>query len=224
MQNQIHEAMEKYGANNLSNKQLLTVLLNGNKKLPALFEEDYLSGNTDELDILEIASLTFDELKYRGKLTDSETARIVAGIEIGIRVATANERKQRIKINSPEDAANVFRKRMQFLNHEEMVVMLLNAKHEIIGSRLISRGALTSSTVDSREVFSYAISKHACYVIVAHNHPSGCPHPSKEDEFFTAILEAAGKILGIQLLDSIIIGRGEYFSFQEDGKLDSNND
>ena len=197
MKNQICEAMERYGANNLTNKQLLTVLLNGNKKLPALFEEDYLSGNTDELDILEIASLTFDELKYRGKLTDSETARIVAGIEIGIRVATANERKQRIKINSPEDAANVFRKRMQFLNHEEMVVMLLNAKHEIIGSRLISRGALTSSTVDPREVFSYAISKHACYVIVAHNHPSGCPHPSKEDEFFTAILEAAGKILGI---------------------------
>ena len=157
MQNQIHEAMEKYGANNLSNKQLLTVLLNGNKKLPALFEEDYLSGNTDELDILEIASLTFDELKYRGKLTDSETARIVAGIEIGIRVATANERKQRIKINSPEDAANVFRKRMQFLNHEEMVVMLLNAKHEIIGSRLISRGALTSSTVDSCSVCSSRI-------------------------------------------------------------------
>ena len=224
MQNKIHEAMERYGASNLSNKQLLTVLLNGNKKLPALFEEDYLSGNTDELDILEIASLTFDELKYRGKLTDSETARIVAGIEIGIRVATANERKQRVKVIDPSDAAKLFQKRMQFLNHEEMVVMLLNAKHEIIGSRLISRGALTSSTVDSREIFSYAISKHACYVIVAHNHPSGCPHPSKEDEFFTAILEAAGKILGIQLLDSIIIGRGEYFSFQEDGKLDSNND
>ena len=224
MQNQIHEALERYGASNLSNKQLLTVLLHGNTKLPALFEEDYLNGNTDQLDIMEIAGLTFDELKYRGKLTDSETARIVAGIEIGIRVATANERKQRIKINSPEDAANVFRKRMQFLNHEEMVVMLLNAKHEIIGSRLISRGALTSSTVDSREVFSYAISKHACYVIVAHNHPSGCPHPSKEDEFFTAILEAAGKILGIYLLDSIIIGRGEYFSFEEDGRLDSKQD
>ena len=221
MKNKIHEAMERYGDNNLSNKQLLTVLLNGNKKLPALFEEDYLSGNTDELDILEIASLTFDELKYRGKLTDSQTARIVAGIEIGIRVATANERKQRVKVIDPSDAAKLFQKRMQFLNHEEMVVMLLNAKHEIIGSRLISRGALTSSTVDSREVFSYAISKHACYVIVAHNHPSGCPHPSKEDEFFTAILEAAGKILGIQLLDSIIIGRGEYFSFQEDGRLDS---
>ena len=224
MQNKIHEAMERYGANNLSNKQLLTVLLNGNKKLPALFEEDYLSGNTDELDILEIASLTFDELKYRGKLTDSETARIVAGIEIGIRVATANERKQRIKINSPEDAANVFRKRMQFLNHEEMVVMLLNAKHEIIGSRLISRGALTSSTVDPREIFSYAISKHACFVILGHNHPSGHSSPSPEDEFFTGILEAAGKILGIQLLDSIIIGRGEYYSFEEAGRLDSKQD
>lgn len=224
MQNKIHEAMERYGANNLSNKQLLTVLLNGNKKLPALFEEDYLSGNTDELDILEIAGLTFEELKSRGNLTDNETARIVAGIEIGIRVATANERKQRVKVIDPSDAAKLFQKRMQFLNHEEMVVMLLNAKHEIIGSRLISRGALTSSTVDSREIFSYAISKHACYVIVAHNHPSGCPHPSKEDEFFTAILEAAGKILGIQLLDSIIIGRGEYFSFQEDGRLDSKQD
>ena len=224
MQNQIHEAMEKYGANNLTNKQLLTVLLNGNKKLPALFVEDYLNDTTYQLDILEIASLTFDELKSRGNLTDGEAARIIAGIEIGIRVATANERKQRIKINNPEDAANIFKKRMQFLNHEELVVMLLNAKHEIIGSRLISRGALTSATVDPREIYSYAISKHACFVLVAHNHCSGCPKASPEDELFTSILEAAGKILGIYLLDSIIIGRGEYYSFQEAGKLDSNND
>lgn len=224
MKNEIHEDMERYGANNLTDKQLLTVLLNGNKKLPALFVEDYLNDTTDQLDILEIASLTFDELKSRGKLTDSETARIVAGIEIGIRVATANERKQRVKINSPEDAAKLFQKRMQFLNHEEMVVMLLNAKHEIIGSRLISRGALTSATVDPREIFSYAISKHACFVVVAHNHCSGCPQPSPEDEVFTAILEAAGKILGIYLLDSIIIGRGEYFSFEEAGRLDSKQD
>ena len=224
MKNQICEAMERYGANNLTNKQLLTVLLNGNKKLPALFEENYLSDDTDQLDILEIAGLTFEELKSRGNLTDGEAARIIAGIEIGIRVATANERKQRIKINNPEDAANIFKKRMQFLNHEELVVMLLNAKHEIIGSRLISRGALTSATVDPREIYSYAISKHACFVLVAHNHCSGCPKASPEDELFTSILEAAGKILGIYLLDSIIIGRGEYYSFQEAGKLDSNND
>lgn len=224
MQNKIHEAMERYGADNLSNKQLLTVLLNGNKKLPALFEEDYLSGNTDELDILEIAGLTFEELKSRGNLTDNETARIVAGIEIGIRVATANERKERIKINSPEDAAKLLQKRLQFLTHEELVAVLLNSKHEVISSRLISRGALTSSIVDPREIFSYAISKHACFVIVGHNHPSGHSSPSKEDELFTSILEAAGKILGIYLLDSIIIGRGEYYSFQEDGRLDSKQD
>ena len=72
MKNQICEAMERYGANNLTNKQLLTVLLNGNKKLPALFVEDYLSDNTDQLDILEIAGLTFEELKSRGNLTDEQ--------------------------------------------------------------------------------------------------------------------------------------------------------
>ena len=117
MKNQICEAMERYGASNLSNKQLLTVLLNGNKKLPALFVEDYLSDNTDQLDILEIAGLTFEELKSRGNLTDSETARIVAGIEIGIRVAMANERKERIKIKDPSDAAKLLQKRLQFLTH-----------------------------------------------------------------------------------------------------------
>ena len=156
MKNQICEAMERYGASNLSNKQLLTVLLNGNKKLPALFVEDYLSDNTDQLDILEIAGLTFEELKSRGNLTDTETARIVAGIEIGIRVATANERKERIKINDPSDAAKLLQKRLQFLTHEELVAVLLNSKHEVISSRLISRGALTSSIVDPREIFSYA--------------------------------------------------------------------
>lgn len=100
------------------------------------------------------------------------------------------------------------------------MAVFLNTKNRIIGEEIISEGTLTGSLVHPREVFQPAILRHAAALVVAHNHPSGDPHPSREDRELTAMLYQAGKTLGIPLLDHLVIGDGIYYSFQENGALE----
>lgn len=92
MRSEIHENMQRYGAISLSDEELLAVLLSNDKKLPALLNKDYIAADDEKSGVEDIATLPFDELKYRGGLTDLETARIIAGIELGIRIATAHKK------------------------------------------------------------------------------------------------------------------------------------
>lgn len=223
MRSEIHENMQRYGAISLSDEELLAVLLSNDKKLPALLNKDYIAADDEKSGVEDIATLPFDELKYRGGLTDLETARIIAGIELGIRIATAHKKNLR-RIVAPSYAADFFMLQMQYLQHEEMVVALLNARNEVIGSRVVSRGTLTCASVDPREVYSYAITNHAASIIIAHNHPSGNPLPSAEDIALTKVMEATGKIIRIPMVDHIIIGHGAYYSFQEDCQLDNDDE
>ena len=219
MRSEIHENMQKYGVISLTDEVLLAVLLNNDKKLPALLEQDYIATDEAQSKVMDIATLPFDELKFKGNLTDLEAARIIAGIELGIRIATAHKKNLR-RIVAPSYAAEFFMPKLQYLQHEEMVVALLNARNEVIGSRVVSRGTLTCSSVDPREVYAYAITNHAASIIIAHNHPSGDPQPSSEDIALTKIMEATGKIIRIPMVDHIIIGHGAYYSFQEDCRLE----
>jgi DNA repair protein RadC len=101
------------------------------------------------------------------------------------------------------------------------VVLLLSPKNNVIGVNTVSVGSLTASVVHPRECFKPAILSNAAAIILAHNHPSGQPRPSQEDRVLTVRLVAAGKLLGISVLDHVIIGDGTsaYFSFADEGLL-----
>ena len=99
---------------------------------------------------------------------------------------------------------------------ERFVVLLLDGRHRPLGVTLVSKGTLTASLVHPREVFKVAIAANAQAVIIAHNHPSGDSAPSSEDKEVTRRLIDAGKLLGIPVLDHIVLGDGEYYSFKED--------
>lgn len=102
---------------------------------------------------------------------------------------------------------------------EHFFVVLLDAKHNYICHELVSVGCLDSSIVHPREVFTLAVREQAAAIIVVHNHPSGDPAPSAEDRAVTRRLEAAGEILGIDLLDHVIIGGQSYASFRDLGEI-----
>jgi DNA repair protein RadC len=106
-------------------------------------------------------------------------------------------------------------------DRENLCAVLLNQKNEITGISTISIGSLTSSVAHPREIYKVAILANCASLIIVHNHPSGDPQPSKEDRALTARLLEAGKILGIPLVDSIIIGDGneKYFSFADENML-----
>ena len=105
--------------------------------------------------------------------------------------------------------------RLRYAAKEQFVVILLNNKNKVIGTEVVSEGSLSSSIVHPREVFVPAILHHAAAIMVAHNHPSGDPKPSIEDEEVTRQLLRSGKVLGIPMIDHVIIGDGNYYSFLE---------
>jgi len=100
---------------------------------------------------------------------------------------------------------------------EEVWVVLLDNKHRVLHEELVSRGSLTASIVHPREVFAPVVRWQAAAMILVHNHPSGDPTPSREDLEITRRLRDVADVLGVRLLDHVVVGRGRYVSFVDDG-------
>jgi len=125
------------------------------------------------------------------------------------------------QIRSSADASTLLHTYLAGVDREHFVVLMLDQKNKVIGIHTVSIGSLTASIVHPREVFKPVILSNAAAIILAHNHPSGAPQPSQEDRVLTVRLVAAGKLLGISVLDHVIIGDGTsaYFSFADEGLL-----
>ena len=126
------------------------------------------------------------------------------------------------QIRSSADASTIVHTYLADVDREYFLVLMLDQKNKIIGINTVSVGSLTASVVHPREVFKPAILSNAANILLAHNHPSGQPQPSQEDRVLTVRLVAAGKLLGISVLDHVIIGDGTsaYFSFADEGLLE----
>ena len=124
-------------------------------------------------------------------------------------------------IKSPADVAKLAREvlGMHEMAEENFIILCLNTKNKIVGVHTISIGSLNASIVHPREVFKAALLNNAASIILAHNHPSGDPEPSRDDIETTHRLDNAGNILGINVLDHIIIGDGRYISLKEQGMM-----
>ena len=213
------ETMESIGANAVTTEDLLAIILNSREKAARLLHQEKTLFVT-QLDGIHCLARNqdFDALKYLGGLSKAEAARILAAIELGKRIANASA-LDTDHITSPGSAAQLLMDRLRNETHEKFVVLLLNTKNRVIRVKQIAEGSLTSAVVHPREVFASAVNAHAACILVAHNHPSGDPYPSTEDRNLTKALEEAGNVLGIPLLDHIVIGDGQYYSFKEHGEL-----
>jgi DNA repair protein RadC len=124
------------------------------------------------------------------------------------------------RIRSSADACRMLATYLADVDREHFVVLMLDQKNQVLGLHTVSMGSLTASIVHPRETFKAAILANAAAIICGHNHPSGDVQPSSEDRAITHRLAEAGKLLGINVLDHIIIGSaGKYFSFADEGLL-----
>ena len=123
-------------------------------------------------------------------------------------------------INCPQDVHTLLGPEMSALAQEQLRVLLLNTRNQVVGQRTVYQGTVNSSAVRPAEVLRAAVIENAPSIIVSHNHPSGDPTPSPEDVSITRDLAAAGKLLDIELLDHIVIGNGRFVSLKEKGLMD----
>jgi len=149
----------------------------------------------------------------------SLAARIRAVGEIGRRLARTERGAPRLHVSGPEDVADLLLDEMRTLDREHFRAILLNTKNRILGVRTISIGSLNASVVHAREVFKAAVTESAQAIVLVHNHPSGQPEPSPEDLAVTERLVQAGRILGIEILDHVILGSRDYVSLKELGHI-----
>lgn len=208
------EKMAANGAAVLTDAELIAILLRtGTAEKSAI---DIASEMTADGGLYKrLAGITrLNELTNIKGLGQAKAATVLAALEIGRRIASAKP-IEKIHLSCPQDVAEFLMPRLRYAAKEQFVVILLNNKNKVIGTEVVSEGSLSSSIVHPREVFAPAILHHAAAIMVAHNHPSGDPKPSIEDEEVTRQLLRSGKVLGIPLIDHVIIGDGNYYSFLE---------
>lgn len=208
------EKMAANGAAVLTDAELIAILLRtGTAEKSAI---DIASEMTADGGLYKrLAGITrLNELTNIKGLGQAKAATVLAALEIGRRIASAKP-IEKIHLSCPQDVADFLMPRLRYAAKEQFVVILLNNKNKVIGTEVVSEGSLSSSIVHPREVYAPAILHHAAAIMVAHNHPSGDPKPSIEDEEVTRQLLRSGKVLGIPMIDHVIIGDGNYYSFLE---------
>lgn len=136
--------------------------------------------------------------------------------ELGRRFATVSQ-DEKPRIQSPQDAANLVLYEMGALEQEHLRVLLLDTRNQVMQSVDVYKGSLNSSVIRVGEVFRVAVQRNAAAIIVAHNHPSGDPTPSPEDVAVTRAIVQAGKLLDIEVLDHLIVGKNRYVSLKSKG-------
>ena len=212
------EKMAANGAAVLTDAELIAILLRtGTAEKSAI---DIASEMTADGGLYKrLAGITrLNELTNIKGLGQAKAATVLAALEIGRRIASAKP-IEKIHLSCPQDVADFLMPRLRYAAKEQFVVILLNGKNKVIGTEVVSEGSLSSSVVHPREVYAPAMLHHAAAIMVAHNHPSGDPKPSFEDEEVTRMLFRSGKVLGIPMIDHVIIGDGNYYSFLENEAL-----
>jgi DNA repair protein RadC len=212
------EKLLEKGPEALSNTELLAIVLrtgdasSGNS---ALDHGRLLMHRFDE-SLRKLGEASVQDLCSIKGIGPAKAAQIKAAIEIGKRFAR-EEVKQSDAFRSSADVFLFYREQLGGLKKEEFHVLLLDAKNRMIRDVRVSEGSLTSSLVHPREVFNPVIRESAAAVILVHNHPSGDPAPSQEDLHITRRLREIGEVMGVRVLDHIIVGKGKYVSFVDDG-------
>ena len=211
------ERLVAYGARHLSNTELVAILLRtGSAGENVISQSSRLLSRFDGLRGLGKAS--YSELCAERGLSEAKACQILAALELGRRfVSLAPE--ERAMVNCPEDVVNLLSAEMSSLDQEHLRVLLLNTRNEVTGIEEIYIGNVNSSVVRPAEVFRPGIRANATSILVVHNHPSGDPTPSGADVSITRELVEAGKLLGMELLDHIVIGSGQRYVSMKEARL-----
>lgn len=159
-----------------------------------------------------------EEIRRSARVSQRQASILFAALELGRKLCSYPLKAGQHFSNS-RDLFERYKARFFSANKEYFVSLHLNAKNQLIREVLISIGSLSTSVVHPREVFAPAVRDSTSALIFLHNHPSGDPGPSKEDRDCTRRLLSAGKILGIRVLDHIVFGHNDYFSFADAGLL-----
>lgn len=212
------ERLVNKGKENLSNEELLSIILKtGTKNISVKEVSCELLNLVKDIRNLKDASInTLTKIKGIGMVKAIE---LLAAIELGKRIYAEVSDNDLINCTSPVNIINYFNYLFKDKKQEEFYVIFLDNKKKYISRKLLFIGSINYSIVHPREIFKEAYLCSASFIICLHNHPSGDSYPSKEDDNITKKIKEIGLIHGIPLIDHIIIGKNNYYSYFENEKI-----
>lgn len=208
------ERLKRYGVTSLTNEELIAILLRtGTKDISV---KDLAIQVLKHLEnIQDISDLTLNNLMQINGIAEAKAMSILSALELGKRVYLFSEKEDKVSIKNGYEIYAKFKYLQKTEKQENLIVVLLDNKNQLINSKTIFKGSLNISIAHPREIFKYAINHNAAFIIVVHNHPSGDPKPSASDQEFTNQIIKTGEIVGIPVIDHIIIGNNKYYTFKE---------
>jgi DNA repair protein RadC len=211
------EKLQRVGATALGDNELLAVVLGyGRANASALDLANAVLTAVAGLD--RLARARYDELCRIPGIGAARAAQIVAAVELGRRTLTRVGR-ERIQITSPRVLAEMLLPQYGSRAVEQFGVVLLDTKHRVLRTTVVTVGTVDASIVHPREIFREAASAGAAAIVLFHNHPSGDPEPSQDDVVLTRRVAAAGILMGIDVVDHVILADARYCSMREKGLL-----
>jgi DNA repair protein RadC len=211
------ERLIKYGADKLQDAELLAIILRvGGIEDTAIDLARILLNKFGSFRGLDGKSVS--ELCEVNGIGPAKAAQIKAAMEMGKRMAS-EQIKIKERIESYKDVYKLVGPYMRDLHREEFKIILLTSRNNLILERTLFEGSLTESIVNAREIVKEALNNTAASIVFVHNHPSGDPTPSTEDKNITQRLVNACKLVGVNPLDHVIIGKDDYYSFSENGLI-----
>lgn len=209
-----YEKLEQYGARALTNAELIAIIIKtGTKEETAvgLAQQILKLNNTKEENLKFLMDLTVEEfMKIKG-IGKVKAIQLKAVCELATRINTISNYKEK-QIKRPQDIAEILIEEMRFEKQEILKIAMLNNKNKLLKIKDIAKGGGNFVTATMKSILNEAVKIEAAKIILIHNHPAGDPTPSNQDIEFTKNVEQASKLLGIQLLDHIVIGNGNYVS------------
>ena len=207
------ERLLLYGRDNLSNEDLLSIILkSGTKKYSVKVLSNILLKEIG--DISKLKDISYNKLVKIEGIGKVKAIELLAALELGKRVYYLKP-KESIKLNNSKKIYEYFKDIFINEKQENFYAIYLDAKSKLISYKLLFKGTINSSCVHPREVFKFAFIESAYSIIVIHNHPSGEVAPSEPDIEITNVLMQTGKMVAIPVIDHIVFGNNSYFSFYE---------
>ena len=214
------ERLIKHGVKNISNEELLSIILKTGSKESSV-QEISRKIISEIPNIKALKEVSISSLRKINGIGVVKAISIIASIELGRRVFYDNDLEEKVSLAKTSLIYDYFKDVFIDTKQEYFYALYLDNKKKLIEKKLLFVGTINASLIHPREIFKYAYLLSASSIICVHNHPSGDPVPSKQDEIVTKNLVEIGKIQGIFVIDHIIIGNNNYYSFFENEQINN---
>ncbi|MBP5281775.1 MAG: DNA repair protein RadC, partial [Lachnospiraceae bacterium] len=217
-----YEKFLRFGPQSLTEGELLAIILRtGTKEKPALeLANEVLDlGRFPRKGLLGLHDLSLEELMRVKGIGEVKAVKLKSITELAMRISRSAA-QEGLNLNDSETVANYFMETLRHRKTECVYLVSVDAKSRVLDERMISEGSVNKSLINPREIFLTALRAQAVSVILVHNHPSGDPTPSNLDKQVTQTLVRLGRELNIPVLDHVIIGDKQFYSFRMEGELE----